>query len=123
MDQQIGDLEVGRLFGELLDGIAAVTKDAVFTVELGDRRRGRCRRAEAGIGEPDAGKQFGPWARIDAPVDDRYLDRLASAVIGDGYALGHSPRNSSALPALVRLLVRIVSPGTRPATKETGSLG
>ena len=67
VDQQIRDLEIRRLLGQLLDRIAAVAQDALFTVELGDRRRSRGSGAEAGIGEPDAWQQFGPRAANRRP--------------------------------------------------------
>ena len=40
VDQQVGDLEVGRLLGQLLDRVAAVAQDAGVAVELGDGRLG-----------------------------------------------------------------------------------
>ena len=40
VDEQVGDLEVGRLLGELLDRVAAVLEDALVAVDVGDRRRG-----------------------------------------------------------------------------------
>ncbi len=36
VNEQVGHLKVGGLFGQLLDGIAAVPEDAVFAIELGD---------------------------------------------------------------------------------------
>ena len=38
VDQQVRDLEVGRLLGELLDRVAAVLEDALVAVDEGDRR-------------------------------------------------------------------------------------
>ena len=34
VDEEIGDLEEGRLFGELFDGVAAVAEDAGGSVDL-----------------------------------------------------------------------------------------
>ena len=39
VDEQVGDLEVGRLLGQLLDRVAAVAQDAGLAVELGDGAR------------------------------------------------------------------------------------
>ena len=39
VDEQVGDLEVGRLFGQVLDGVAAVAEDPVVAVEERDRAR------------------------------------------------------------------------------------
>ena len=41
VDEQVGDLEVGRLLGELLDRVAAVLEDALVAVDVGDRRAAR----------------------------------------------------------------------------------
>ncbi len=38
VDQQVGDLEEGRLLAELLDRDAAVLEDALLAVDVGDRR-------------------------------------------------------------------------------------
>jgi hypothetical protein len=38
VEDEVGDLEVGGLLGELLDRVAAVAQDAVVTVEVRDRR-------------------------------------------------------------------------------------
>src|SRR3981081_296098 len=37
MNQEVGDLEEGGAFGQLLDGIAAVTENAPLPVDKGDR--------------------------------------------------------------------------------------
>ena len=47
---------------------------------------------ERGVVEPDAGQQLAPLGGVDAAVDDRDLDRLAGAVVGDRDALGHVRR-------------------------------
>ena len=41
VDEQVGDLEVGRLLGELLDRVAAVLEDALVAVDVRDRRAAR----------------------------------------------------------------------------------
>ena len=41
VEEQVGDLEVGRLLGQLLDRVAAVAQDAGVAVEVGDRRSRR----------------------------------------------------------------------------------
>jgi hypothetical protein len=35
-DNQIGDLEIVAVFGQLLDGIAAILKNALVAVDVGD---------------------------------------------------------------------------------------
>jgi hypothetical protein len=49
VDEQVGDLQEGRLLGELLDRITAVTQDPRITVDVRDRRGARGRVDEAGI--------------------------------------------------------------------------
>ncbi len=89
VDQQVGDLEVGRLFGELLDRIAAVSEDALLAVDVGDGTRRRGRRRERGVVEPGVAEEFSPLRAGDAAVFDRDLDRLAGSVVGDGHAVSH----------------------------------
>ena len=56
VDQEVGDLEVGRLLGQLLDGVAAVVEDPRLAIEIGDgalahrRRRPALRRRTRGPG-------------------------------------------------------------------------
>jgi hypothetical protein len=89
VDEQVGHLEVAGLLGELLDGIAPVAQDAVLTVELGDGAR--CGRGghQGGVVEPDPRQQLAPLGGVNASVEDRHLDRLATAVVGDRDALSH----------------------------------
>ena len=47
VDQQVGDLEVGGVLGQLLDRVAPVAQDAGVAVDVGDRAA----RAR-GLGEP-----------------------------------------------------------------------
>ena len=88
-EQEVGNLEEGRVLGELLDRIAAVTEDAVGAVEVGDVGRRRGRATEAGIEHPGSGHQLLDGGHVDAAVLDGNLDALASAVVGDRYGLGH----------------------------------
>ena len=49
VDQQVADLDEGRLLGELLDRVAAVAQDAGVAVDVGDRRLGRRGVDEAAV--------------------------------------------------------------------------
>jgi len=48
VDEQVGDLEEGRVVGELVDRVPAVTEDALVAVDVGDRGGAR-----GGVDEPD----------------------------------------------------------------------
>ena len=89
VDQQVADLEEGRVLRQLLDRVAAVAQDAVLAVEFGDGAVGARRGGEAGIVEPDAWQQLAPLGGIDAAVVDRDLERLTGPIVGDGDALCH----------------------------------
>ena len=91
VEQEIGNLEVGRLLGQLLDGVAAVAKDAQVAVEVGDRALAGGGRDEAGIVEPDPREELRPLGGRDTAVVDRDLEGLTAAVVGDRDALGHGP--------------------------------
>ena len=88
VDQQVGDLEVGRLLAELLDRVAAVLEDAGGAVDVGDLaaavRGVRVRRvvgheAEVVLVDLDPAEVH----RLDGPVDDLDLVGLARPVVGD----------------------------------------
>ena len=89
LEEQVGHLQVGRVLGQLLDGIAPVAQDAGVAVEIRDGALAcRCRH-EAGVEEPDPGQELGPFLRRDPAVDDRNLHGLAIAIVRDRDALGH----------------------------------
>ncbi len=90
VEQQVGDLEVGRALGQLLDRVAAVLQDPGVAVDVGDRALALGGRGEPGIVEPDPREQLRPGARVDGAVDDGDLDGLARSVVGDGDAVGHA---------------------------------
>src|SRR3984885_8547802 len=95
VQQEVGDLEIGRALSQLLDGIAAVAQDPGVAVEVGDGALAGSRRHEARIEEPDARKELPPLPGGDPAVDDRDLHGLARAVVRDRDALGHvRPSNS-----------------------------
>ena len=48
---------------------------------------------ERGVVEPDPREQLAPLGAVHAAVEDRHLDRLARAVVGDRDALGHEARH------------------------------
>ncbi|CAB4606228.1 unannotated protein [freshwater metagenome] len=97
IEEQVGNFEIGRLFGQLLDGVAAVTKDACATIEFGDGTLGCCSGGEGRVVEPGARHELRPRRGIDATVDDRNFDRFSGAVIGDGHTLGHSSNSCTSL--------------------------
>ena len=97
VEEQIGNFEVGRLFGQLLDGVTAVAKDASAAIEFGDGTLGCSSGGEGGVVEPGARHELRPCCGIDATVDDRNFDRLSGAVIGDGHTLGHSSNSCTSL--------------------------
>ncbi len=88
-DQQVGDLEEGRLFAELLDRVAAVFEDAGVAVDVGDRGA-----AGGGVGEGRVVGQHAEFVLVDldlakvhrphGAVGDRQLVGLTGAVVGDG---------------------------------------
>ncbi|MNC97734.1 hypothetical protein D3C83_154910 [compost metagenome] len=49
MDQEIGDLEVARLRGELFDGVAAVAENSLAAIDKGDFAGTRCRGCKSWI--------------------------------------------------------------------------
>ncbi len=92
VDQQVGDLEVARALGQLLDRIAPVLEDAVLAVDERDRRAARRRghvgrvvghQAEVVLLDLDVAKLGG----TDRAVLDRNLVLLAGPVVGDGQGL------------------------------------
>ena len=92
VDQQVGDLEVARPLGELLDRVAAVLEDALLAVDVRDRgatRRGRHvggvvgHQAEVVLVDLDVAKLGG----ADRPVFDRNLVLLPGSVVGDRQGL------------------------------------
>src|SRR5207302_8582010 len=85
VEQQVGHLEVGRLLGQLLDGVAAVLEDAGIAVDVGDGTAGEGRRHQGLVVEPDPGQDAAPGGGVDAPVHDGHVDRLPRAVVGDRY--------------------------------------
>ena len=89
VDEQVGDLEVGRLLGELLDRVAAVLEDAGLAVEEGDLRATRrgvhVRRVvghqpEVVVGDLDLAEV----GRAHRAVGDLDLVAATGAVVGDG---------------------------------------
>ena len=91
VEQQVGDLEVGALLGELLDRVAAVAQDALVAVDEGDgdsARRGVHERRVVGH-QPEVvvvDLDLAQVHRADGPVRDGDLVGLAGSVVGDGQA-------------------------------------
>ena len=89
VDQEIGDLQVARMLGELLDRIAAVLEDPLLAVDERDRRAARRRRHVRGVVAHQAkvvlvDLDLAQLGGADRLVLDRNLVLLARAVVGDG---------------------------------------
>ena len=94
VDEEVGDLEVGALLGELLDRIAAVLEDAFVAVDEGDGAAAPRRVHEGGVVRHQAEVvavdfDLPKVERLDRPILDRDLVRLPGAVVGDGKRVGH----------------------------------
>ncbi len=89
VQQQVGDLEIGRVFGELLDRVAAVAKDAGVAVEVGDRRLARRGRQVRRVVAVQRRIEFTQRRRGEDSALDRNGDGLTGAVVGDGDRVGH----------------------------------
>ena len=89
LQKQIGNFEVGRVLGELLDRVTAVPQDPLVTFNVGDRAQARRCRREPRIVEPQAGQVLLPLAAIDAAILDGDFKRLTRAIVGDRDGFGH----------------------------------
>jgi hypothetical protein len=89
VDQQVRHLDVGRLLGQLLDGVAPVAQDARVAVDLGDAAGAERRGAEGRVVEPDVREQLAPLGGVDAAVGDRDLHGITTAIVRDRDAVGH----------------------------------
>ena len=88
VDQEEGDLEEARLLAELLDRDAAVLEDARLAVDVGDRRAARRGVRERRVIRHEAEVvlvllHLAEVHRLDGPVGDLELERLAGAVVRD----------------------------------------
>ena len=101
--EQVGDFEIGTVFGENVDGITAIAQDSLIAVNEGDRaaagrgiHKGRVVGHQAEIF--GASLDLAQIHRADGSVFDRKRVALSGAVVGDGYGiLRHSnpPENES----------------------------
>ena len=96
VDEQVGDLEVCRRLGQLLDRVAAVLEDALLAVDEGDGAAARRGVREAGVVHGDARLVVGladlaDVGRVDGAVGDGQLVLVAGAVVahGEGVVVGH----------------------------------
>src|ERR1700693_5400078 len=89
MNEEIGGVHVGAFFGEVLDGIAAVTQDAGVAVDesdFADAGRGVveggvvAHHAEIGGGDFNLAQVGG----ADGVVNDGNFVIFAGAIVGDG---------------------------------------
>ena len=88
VDQQVGDLEVGRVLAQLLDRVAAVLEDARVAVDVGDRAaaRGRVHERRVVGHQPEVvlvDLDLAQVHRAHGAVGDRQLVGRARAVVGD----------------------------------------
>ncbi len=96
VDEEVGDLEVGALLGELLDRIAAVAEDPAVAVDVRDRASNRCGVEERGVVGHEAEVVLVDLDRAqrggaDRAVLDGDLVARAGAVVGDRQRVGHGP--------------------------------
>ena len=89
VQQEVGDLEVRRVLGELLDGIAAVAQDAGVAVEVGDLRLARRRRQVGRVVHEQGRVELAERRAGEHAVGDRDRHGLAGAVVGDRDGVGH----------------------------------
>ena len=91
-DQQVGDLEEGRVLAQRLDRVAAVFEDPGVAVDVGDRGS-----TGGGVGEGRVVGHHPEFVLVDldlaqvepadGAVGDRQLVGLAGAVVGDGQSV------------------------------------
>ena len=128
-DDQVGRLQVGAVFGQLVDRIAAVEQDALVPVDVGNpaaARGGVLERRVVGhqtevLGRrPDLAEIDG----ADRAMLDRNLVLLARAVVGNGQRVSHRWTKRHARP---RTALLNLDPAPRaglrrrpPAPRETG---
>ena len=124
MDQQVGDLQITRALGELLDRVAAVFEDPLVTVDEGDRRATRRGVHERGVVGHEAevlvvDLDLAKLGGADRAVLDRHLVCLAGAVVGDRQRV----RRNSPKPRRVAQLSQSSwrsSQAVRPETLDNG---
>ena len=118
VEQEVADLEKVALFGELLDGVAAVEQHALLSVDVGDRTGAACGRREAGVvGEVAQLRRQGTDVEYRTSVDafeHLAVDAVSRSIVRDrdGLAICHV-----ALPQLGRgRTARAGSPGRESAS-------
>ena len=88
VDQQVGDLEEGRLLRQLLDRVAAVLQDPLVAVDERDRALARGGVHEAGVVDGQRGAvtvlDLSEIRALHRTLLDRYVVLLAGAVVPDG---------------------------------------
>ena len=89
VQQEVCDLEVRRVLGELLDRVAAIAEDAIVPIEVGDRRAAGGGRQERRVVDEEVLVQLSQGGAGKHTVGDGDRDRLAGAVVGDRDGVGH----------------------------------
>ena len=92
IDEEVSDLEEGRLLAELFDRDAAVLEDPGFAVDVGDRRAARGGIREGRVEGHHAEVFFvdldlAEVHRLDRVVLDRQLVGATGAIIGHGQGI------------------------------------
>ena len=100
VDQQVADLDEGRLLGELLDRVTAIAQDPRVAVDVGDGALGG-RRVDEAVVEGRVTGLGQQWAQRDAVgpfggVDD-FQVQLSTRVIEGGGVVGCGHGNPFAL--------------------------
>ena len=89
VQEEVGDLDVRRGLGELLDRVAAVAQDAVVAVEVRDVGAAGRRRQVGRVVHEEAGIQLAQRRAREHTSGDGDRHRLPGAVIGDRDGVGH----------------------------------
>src|SRR5262249_31004865 len=111
-DQEVGDLEIGGVFAQLLDRDPAVLEDARLTVDVGDRRAAGGRVGEGGViaHQPEVvlgHLDLAQVHRLDGPVVDLDLVAFSGAVVGDAQGVA-AARSTVARGVGPRLLLGLL---------------
>src|SRR6202158_90339 len=120
VNQEVGDLEEGAAFGQLLDRIAAIAEDAALAIDEGDRAPTTRRVEEGGIiaEQSRAGPIGGDLLKVGSgnrTVPDRHLVATTGSVVRDAQRLfcHGSPTLSASASALAGYVAALHQGGSR----------
>ena len=136
-DQQVGDLQEGRVLGQLLDRVAAVAQDPLLAVEEGDRAGAGAGVAVAGVegDQPGLAPQPGDVDGVVAlgAADDRKVQLLghrcggwpppcaSASSVRHASSSSTAARSSSSSSVVAAILSRANSPCSMPCTISTAA--